>query len=245
MTILGIANQKGGTGKTTTAINLCGCLAKLGKSILLIDMDPEGHATCGLNYGDFQFSSGIHDVIARGNAIRDVRFNLLPHFDLLPSTPALRELDRGENERLGTALKDVKREYDFVVLDCPPNLGLLTRQALIASDWVVIAVEASFFALKGVANLLQTIDEIGLSHRQKVLALLTMYDRRTRFAREILVDAHSFFKDRLLNTVIHRNVRLQEATSFGLPISEYNTRCRGYQDYMALAREVCELGSRL
>ncbi len=248
MKILAVANQKGGTGKTTTAINLSSCLAKLGHGVLLIDMDPEGHATCGLNSSNSRFDRGVCDVIARGASIESVRvdlkLNLLSQFHLLPSTPELRELDHSSrNESLTEHLGRVNDQYDFVVLDCPPNLGLLTREALRASDCIVITVEPSFFALKGVANLLETIDEIEFSRSPRLVALITMFDRRTRFAREILADTNSFFKDKLLNTVIHRNVKLQEATSFGLPITEYNRRCRGYHDYMALAREVSELYS--
>lgn len=244
MKVLAIANQKGGTGKTTTAINLSGCLKNIGNRILLIDLDPEGHATCGLNYADFQFGEGVYDVITYESSIENVRFNLSPQFDLLPATPMLRELDRGDkNESLAHALRGVNGEYDFAVLDCPPNLGLLTREALKISDWIIITVEASFFALNGVAHLLETIRKIEFSQPPSIFALLTMYDRRTRFAREILADANSFFQDKLLNTVIHRNVRLQEATSFGLPITEYDRKCRGYHDYMALAKEVCELSS--
>lgn len=242
MKVLAIANQKGGTGKTTTAINLCGCLSKLDNRVLLIDMDPEGHATCGLNYGKFQFDKSIYDVIVRRNPIDTARFNLLPQFDLLPSTPILRELDhKGRDENLAEALYRVNEQYDFVVLDCPPNLGLLTHEALKVSNVIIITVEASFFALKGVANLLETVSKIEFLHRPSICALITMYDRRTKFAREILADANSFFKDKLLNTVIHRNVKLQEATSFGVPITEYDTKCRGYYDYMALAKEVCQL----
>lgn len=242
MKILTIANQKGGTGKTTTAINLGSCLAKLNHSVLLIDMDPEGHATCGLNYADIEFRKGTYDVIANANSIESLRLTLLPQFDLLPSTPKLRKLDHGRRRRsLVRALSSVNGEYDYVLLDCPPNLGLLTREALEISGCIIITVEASFFALKGVANLLEAIEEIEFTHTPLVVAVLTMYDRRTRFAREILADTNSFFKDRLLNTVIHRNVRLQEATSFGLPITEYDRRSRGYQDYMALAKEVSKL----
>lgn len=245
MKVLAIANQKGGTGKTTTAINLCGCLARLDRRVLLVDMDPEGHATCGLNYDNFQFGKGVYDVITHKNPVESAKFNLLPQFDLLPSTPMLRGLDHDKrNENLVNALHGVNGEYDFVVLDCPPNLGLLTRESLRISDWIIIAVEASFFALKGVANLLETIGEIEFFRPPSVFALLTMYDRRTRFAREILVDASSFFGEKLLNTVIHRNVKLQEATSFGLPIAEYDRKCKGYRDYMSLAREICDLHSK-
>jgi chromosome partitioning protein len=156
----------------------------------------------------------------------------------------LRKLDETDRSQvLGNALRGVNGQYDFVVLDCPPNLGLLTKEALKNSDCIIIAVEASFFALNGVAHLLETIREIEFPRQPLIFALLTMYDRRTRFAREILADANSFFQDKLLDTVIHRNVKLQEATSFGLPITEYNRRCRGYDDYMALAKEVCELAS--
>jgi chromosome partitioning protein len=158
----------------------------------------------------------------------------------------LRELDHsGGDESLVGPLRRVNGQYDFVVLDCPPNLGLLTREALRVSELIIITVEPSFFALKGVANLLEIIDEIEFSRRPLVFALLTMFDRRTKFAREIFADTNSFFKERLLNTVINRNVRLQEATSYGLPITEYNRHCRGYHDYMSLAKEVSSLFRRM
>ncbi len=247
MRVIAIANQKGGSGKTTTAINLGACLARLGQKTLIIDLDPQAHASLGLSRGRPEFDGAtVYDALTNGGAVGSVVHSVSENLDLAPSSPRLLlaeqrlgTLPQGE-ETLLRALADVEGRYAFVLIDCPPTGGLLTANAVRAADETIITVETGFFALYGVSQLLELIQGVpaGDEGGVRVRALATMYDGRTSFAREILKDLTGYFGEALFQTVIHTNVKLKEASSYGLPIVDYDPRARGCRDYMALAQEV-------
>jgi chromosome partitioning protein len=247
MKILSVMNQKGGCGKTTTAINLAACLAARGMDALVVDMDPQAHATLGLSpRTEPPRRCAIHELLlapgdlsARAVAVRD-RLWLVPSGDeLLFLESDLARSSDGE-ERLRECLRMTRRPLDFVVIDCPPSLGTLTLAALRACDAILIPVEIGFFSLNGVGSFLRTIQR----HRpawlteKRIRAVATLYDRQTSFAREVHEEIRRFFGEALYASMIHRNVRLKEATSFGQPVLDYDPRCRGAEDYSALASEV-------
>src|SRR5436309_7451310 len=244
MRVIAIANQKGGSGKTTTAINLGACLARRGRRTLLEDLDPQAHASLGLSRGRPSFDgASVYDALSDGGTVKDVVRPVSENFDLAPSSPRLLlseqrlgRLPHGE-ETLRRALLEVAEQYAFVLIDCPPTGGLLTANAVRASDETIITVETGFFALYGVSQLLEFI-EGAAGGSPRIRALATLYDRRTAFGREILKDLSGYFGEALFSTVIHSNVKLKEASSFGVPIVDYDPNARGCQDYMALAQEV-------
>lgn len=245
MRTLAILNQKGGCGKTTTAINLAASLALKGKKALICDLDPQGHASLGLSRGKTpEFPRTLSDALLDGGSLDGCLFHVCEGLDLAPSNPALNLAEQrlhdvsGGEKRLQEALAWVADEYDFAILDCPPGGGVLIANALHASDEVILAVETSFYSLYGVSQLLEAVRQLQGQKELKIRALATLYDRRTGFAREILQDLSRFFGDSLFNTVIHTNVKLKEASSYGVPITEYDRRARGYRDYLALAEEV-------
>jgi chromosome partitioning protein len=247
MRVIAIANQKGGSGKTTTAINLGACLAKMGMRTLLVDLDPQGHASLGLSRGKPDLDCpGVCEALMSGADLLEVIHPVAENFDLARSNPRLlmaeqrqRALPHGE-ETLRLALAGLRETYDFVLIDCPPTGGLLTANALRAADETIITVDTGFFALYGVSQLMGLIQEApaGGGRPPKVRALATLYDRRTAFSREILRDLSGYFGEALFGTVIHTNVKLKEASSYGVPIVDYDPQATGCRDYMALAREV-------
>ena len=249
MKTLAIINQKGGCGKTTTAINLAASLALKGKRVLLCDLDPQGHASVGLSRGQTpEYPRTLSDALMDGGSLDGCLVRIPGGFDLAPSNPSLHLAEQhlhdisGGETRLKDALDWVAEDYDYAILDCPPGGGVLIANALYAADEVILAVETSFYSLYGVSQLLEAVKRVKKGKEVRVRALATLYDRRTGFAREILQDLSRFFGPSLYNTVIHTNVKLREASSFGVPITEYDRKARGYQDYMALAEEVLNEG---
>ncbi len=251
MRVISIANQKGGCGKTITAINLSACLAENDRRVLLIDMDPQGHSTMGLNVDGEQASNTMYDVLNPDpefkTRLEDVIINVSKNLDIVPSNVLLSAieqklagLDERENQ-LRFAIEEFGGSaYDYIIIDCPPSVGLLTFNALMASREVIIPIEGSYFSLHGVGKLLETIKVIEdrLGHELSFRALSTIYDRRTRMAREVLGEIREHFKERAFTSVIHNTVKLREAASLGKPITEYSRSCVAFEDYDSLANEV-------
>jgi chromosome partitioning protein len=249
-TVYAIANQKGGVGKTTTAVNVAACIAEAGYETLLVDVDPQGNATVGL--GADRDGPGLYDVLGgRIAAAEAVRHTAIEHLSLLVSTPdlagATMELPRvaGSEQRLREALAGVRERYAFTLLDCPPSLGPLTVNALVAADRVIVPVQTEYFALEGLAGLLDTLSLIQreLNPRLTVAGmLLTMHDSRTKLAQDVEREVREHFPALVFDTVIPRNVRLGEAPSFGRPVIHHDPHCAGSEAYFALAKEVAARG---
>jgi chromosome partitioning protein len=245
--VYAIANQKGGVGKTTTAVNVAACIAEAGYETLLIDVDPQGNATTGLGI-ERNGSAGLYEVLGGGvPALEAARRTAVDHLWLLASTPdlagATMELPRlpGSETRLREALDGVRDRFAFTLLDCPPSLGPLTVNALVAADRVIVPVQTEYFALEGLAGLLDTLSLIQreLNPRLTVAGmLLTMHDGRTKLAQDVEREVREHFPDLVFDTVIPRNVRLGEAPSFGRPVIHHDPHCAGSEAYFALAKEV-------
>lgn len=244
---IAIANQKGGVGKTTTAINLATALAATGKSVLLLDMDAQGNASTGLGIDRRARKISSYDVVLGNATIAEAMLpTVVPSLSIVPSTAALSgaevelvTLDR-RNRRLAEAV-DAAPAFDFVLTDCPPSLGLLTLNALTAAETVLVPLQCEFFALEGLSQLLATIERVrsGLNPGLRLLGvLLTMADRRNRLSEQVAADVRAVMGAQVFATSIPRNVRLSEAPSHGLPALLYDHRCAGSQAYIELAREV-------
>jgi chromosome partitioning protein len=245
--ILGVVNQKGGVGKTTTAINLAACLALEGLKILLADCDPQANASSGLGLQRDDNRRSIYDVMM-GDA--DVEQVILPtEIDLLSILPGSKNLTGANIElaaaedralRLQRALRPIQDNYDLVILDCPPALDLLTLNVLSAADTLLVPMQAEYFALEGISELISTLERVRAAYNPSLViegVLLTMYDDRTNLAQQVTDTLREYFQDRLFNTVIPRNVRLAEAPSHGQPVALYDARSRGTQAYFELAGE--------
>lgn len=248
--IIAIANQKGGVAKTTTAVNLSSCLAEMGKRVLLVDLDPQGNATSGMGISKSKLSRCIYNVLIDDVPIAQV----IQKSELrsLKVIPARIELAGAEIElvsmmsregRLKNALEPVKEEYDFILIDCPPSLGLLTLNALTAATDVLIPIQCEFYALEGLTLLMNTLDKVkrNLNPKLNILGvLLTMFDARTNLAIQVVDEVKNYFRNKVFQTIVPRNVRLGEAPSFGKPIVLYDTKSRGAEVYRDLAKEVLE-----
>ena len=245
--VIAIANQKGGVGKTTTAINLGASLAVAEHRTLVVDMDPQANATSGL--GASRDGPTIYDTLMRGIPVRDcVQSGVtVPFLDLIPSTRDLvgaeiELVNAGSRELvLRRVLESLRDEYDFILIDCPPSLGLLTLNTLTAADSVMIPIQCEFYALEGLSQLLNTVRLVqrGLNRTLEIEGvLLTMYDARLKLSKQVASEAREYFGDRVYKTVIPRNVRLAEAPSFGKPILQYDVLSAGAQSYLSLAREI-------
>jgi chromosome partitioning protein len=250
-TVYAIANQKGGVGKTTTAVNVAACIAEAGISTLLVDVDPQGNATVGLG-ASREEGPGLYGLLTGDlEAAAAVRPTAVDGLSLIASTPdlagATMELPRlpGSETRLREALAPLRDAYDFIILDCPPSLGPLTVNALVAAERVIVPVQTEYFALEGLAGLLDTLGLIQreLNPRLTVAGmLLTMHDGRTKLAQDVEHEVRTHFPSLVFDTVIPRNVRLGEAPSFGRPVIHHDPHCAGSEAYFALAKEVAARG---
>ncbi len=248
--IIAIANQKGGVGKTTTSINLAAGLAYLKKKVLLVDLDPQGNTTQGLGArNDIKYST--YDMLLKGVAAQDcVKTLKMPPLDLICATIELAGSDLeminnkdGREALLKQALAPLTANYDFIIIDCPPSLGLLNTNALTAADSVIIPVQCEYYALEGLTQLLSTIRLVQKLFNKSLFiegVLLTMFDSRTRLSVEVQQEVYKFFKDRVYKSSIPRNIKLAEAPSYGKSIFEYDVRSEGARAYASLAREVIE-----
>ena len=247
--VIAVANQKGGVGKTTTAINLGACLAVAEQRTLIVDIDPQANASSGLGIRPGEDLPTSYDVLIEGQPAEETILHAVhfPCLDLIPSTRDLVGAEIGlietpERERvLRGALRPIRNRYDFVLVDCPPSLGLLTLNALVAADSVMIPIQCEFYALEGLSQLLNTIRLVqkGLNAGLEIEGvLLTMYDRRLNLSRQVADEAREYFGDRVYHSTIPRNVTLAESPSFGQPIIQYDVLSTGAQGYLSLSREV-------
>ncbi len=249
---IAIFNQKGGVGKTTTNINLAACLAIKGKHVLVLDIDPQGNTTSGLGISKRGMEDTMYEVlIVDGyNPVRAIRNTVVDGLDIIPASVELAGAEvemvqlEGREKRLKRALDKIRDMYDYIFIDCPPSLGLLTINSLTAVDSVLIPIQCEFYALEGVSQLMSTIDLVKKSMNKKLEiqgVILSMFDGRTNLSIQVVEEVKQYFKQKVYTTVIPRNVRLAEAPSYGLPITEYDPKSNGARAYMEFAEEFLSL----
>jgi chromosome partitioning protein len=246
--VIAITNQKGGVGKTTTAVSLAASLAAAARTTLLVDMDPQANAVSGLGFDKNAFETTIYDVLLDDEQVDEaIVETTMPHLSLLPSNPDLTgaEIELvsqvGREFRLKRALTRVRDRYTYIIVDCPPSLGLLTLNTLTAADSLLIPVQCEYYALEGLGQLLGTVKLVQSTLNPDLNiegVLLTMFDRRLNLASQVAQETMDFFGEKVYQTVIPRNVKLSESPSFGKPILLYDVQCQGAKSYLELAREV-------
>jgi chromosome partitioning protein len=248
--VISIVNQKGGVGKTTTAVNLAAGLAEAGKFVLLVDLDPQGNATSGLGIKNKELQNGLYHTLVGQSRAHDVVANTL-HAGLrvIPSTPDLAGANvelvsvDGREKKLSDVLSEVKHAYDFILIDCPPSLGILTLNGLVAADHILIPVQAEYYALEGLEQLLKTVELVrdNIKPELNVLgAILTMFDGRNKLSEEVMSELYKFFPNNIFRSVIPRTVRLAEAPSYGQSIFHYEPKGKGAKAYERLSREILD-----
>lgn len=248
--IIAIANQKGGVGKTTTSVNLSALLAKKGKKVLLLDADPQGNATSGLGV-EKNFEKSLYDVLINEEPIEDTLQNTVEkNLKICPSNVNLAGAEvelvsqMSREHRLKEQLDTIKNKFDYILIDCPPSLGLITLNSFTAADSVLIPVQCEYYALEGLGQLINTINLVK-KHLNKTLeiegAILTMYDIRTNLSNQVVKEVKKYFDNKVYKTVIPRNVRLSEAPSFGMPITNYDPKSKGAKSYERLAKEFLKM----
>lgn len=248
--IIAVANQKGGVGKTTTTVNLSTILAQKGKKILLIDADPQGNATSGLG-AEKEVELSTYDILVNDTAIEDIlQKTMIKNLKICPSNMNLAGAEvelvsmMSREQRLKEKLDVVREKFDYIFIDCPPSLGLVTLNAFTAANSVLIPVQCEYFALEGLGQLLNTVNLVK-KHLNKEIeiegALLTMYDIRTNLSNQVVREVKKYFNNKVYKTVIPRNVRLSEAPSYGMPITEYDPKSKGAKSYTKLAKEFLSL----
>ncbi|OAT85689.1 sporulation initiation inhibitor Soj [Bacillus sp. MKU004] len=250
--IIAVTNQKGGVGKTTTSVNLGACLAYIGQKVLLVDIDPQGNATSGVGVEKGDVHQCIYDVLVDDVDVKEtIKQSKVENLSIVPATISLAgaEIELvptiSREVRLKKALEKVKEDFDYIIIDCPPSLGLLTINALTASDAVVIPVQCEYYALEGLSQLLSTVRLVQkhLNHDLMIDGvLLTMLDARTNLGIQVIEEVKKYFQDKVYRTIIPRNVRLSEAPSHGEPIIIYDAKSRGAEVYLELAKEVVTNG---
>lgn len=248
--VIAIANQKGGVGKTTTAINLSSCLAVKGKKVLILDIDPQGNTTSGLGIEKSKIEKSIYDVLINGEDIKNAIYNtVVENLEICPSNIELAGAEVelvpviARENRLKNALAHIRNDYEYVIIDCPPSLGLLTVNALTAANTILVPIQCEYYALEGLSQLMNTV-KIIKKHLNPELevegVVLTMFDARTNLSIQVVEEVKKYFSNKVYRTIIPRNVRLSEAPSYGLPIILYDPKSRGAECYMELAQEVID-----
>ncbi|MBP9762908.1 ParA family protein [Patescibacteria group bacterium] len=248
--IISIVNQKGGVGKTTTAINLGAYLAELGKFVLIVDLDPQANATSGIGIDHRQIERGVYEAVLGQASLKEIA-QPTAHVGLriAPATNALAGLNvelvamEQREYKLRDALREIRNDYDFILIDCPPTLGLITLNGLVAGDEILIPVQAEYYALEGLSQLLETVQLVQDRLRPEIDilgAVITMYDGRTKLSDDVLQELYKYFPNNIFRSVIPRNVRLAEAPSFGRSIAHFDAGSKGAKAYERLAREVLE-----
>lgn len=244
--IISVANQKGGVGKTTTTVNLGTILAKKGKKVLLIDADPQGNATSGLGV-EKEVENTTYDILVNDVTMEEtIQDSSIKNLKVCPANMSLAGAEvelvsmMSREQRLKEKLEEVKDKFDYILIDCPPSLGLITLNSFTASNSVLIPVQCEYFALEGLGQLINTIERVRKYLNKEIQiegALLTMYDARTNLSNQVVKEVKKYFNDKVYKTVIPRNVRLSEAPSYGMPITEYDARSKGAKSYVKFARE--------